>query len=598
MPDLPTNAVLDGETIGNAFGTISIMRRLLGVGIALAAGCSIDTGEEPPPPPTWGVPISGGTMTVTRDGNRAVVADPDRDRVYVVDLVAEGLADTIVLPPRSEPGRVIEDAAGRFHVALRGSGELLTITGGDRHQRPVCGEPRGLAYDEASDVVHVACATGELVSVPAGGGDPGRVVRVERDLRDVIVRDGNLAVTTFRSAQVLQLDAQGAVAERITPPITNRRDAATAATIPAIPSVAWRTIALPDGRLVIAHQRRVNTTLRVITGGYGGNPCSTAVESALTIVDADGTPQPIAPLPTATLPVDVAVSPTSGDIAIAAAGEDQVVILSASETTKPDSGPCVFANVTRLQGLQIGAPTAVAWRPSGGLVAFYPEAGGLTIHDGGTPRGITLVDLPQNDAGRTLFHRATSVGLACASCHPEGRDDGGVWMFETLGPRRTQSLGGGLLARAPFHWSGDMPTLHALVQNVFTQRMGGHSVGPEQERALAAWLDRIPAPRGVTVDAAAVARGEELFFASEQGCASCHNGPLYTNNTRADVGTKRFLKVPSLVGVGARAPFLHDGCATTLRDRFGPCGGGDLHGRTSHLSEAELADLIAYLESL
>ena len=36
----------------------------------------------------------------------------------------------------------------------------------------------------------------------------------------------------------------------------------------------------------------------------------------------------------------------------------------------------------------------------------------------------------------------------------------------------------------------------------------------------------------------------------------------------------------------------------TLRDRFGPCGGGDLHGETSTLSEAEIDDLVAYMETL
>jgi hypothetical protein len=44
---------------------------------------------------------------------------------------------------------------------------------------------------------------------------------------------------------------------------------------------------------------------------------------------------------------------------------------------------------------------------------------------------------------------------------------------------------------------------------------------------------------------------------------------------------------------------MHDGCATTLRDRFSPtCGGGDLHGKTSALTPAQLADLTSYLESL
>lgn len=55
-------------------------------------------------------------------------------------------------------------------------------------------------------------------------------------------------------------------------------------------------------------------------------------------------------------------------------------------------------------------------------------------------------------------------------------------------------------------------------------------------------------------------------------------------------------KVPSLLGVGARARFMHDGRAATLSDRFGSCGGGDAHGVTSQLAAAELADLVSFLE--
>ena len=296
-------------------------RSFVGLGLGLAlGGCTIDVGEEPPPPPTWGVPISGGTMTVSRDGNRAFVADPDRDRVYIVDLVAERLSETIELAARSEPGRVIEDDAGRIHVGLRGSGELLTITGTDRQLRYVCGEPRGLASQ--GELVHVACATGELITLQAGGGDPTRILRLERDLRDVIVRDTGLAVTTFRSAKVLQLDEQGTLVGHLTPPTTSRSEFSfdTQPTIPAIPAVAWRTIALPDGSMAIAHQRRLNTTLRIITGGYGGQCDSGMVESTLTFVGSDNTMFAAAPIMGASLPVDIAVSPTNGDIAVVSAG--------------------------------------------------------------------------------------------------------------------------------------------------------------------------------------------------------------------------------------------------------------------------------------
>jgi hypothetical protein len=68
------------------------------------------------------------------------------------------------------------------------------------------------------------------------------------------------------------------------------------------------------------------------------------------------------------------------------------------------------------------------------------------------------------------------------------------------------------------------------------------------------------------------------------------------------VGTteaRQSLQVPSLRGVGYRAPFLHNGCAATLRARFDPaCGGGDLHGKTSQLTDDQIGDLVSYLESL
>jgi cytochrome c peroxidase len=59
-------------------------------------------------------------------------------------------------------------------------------------------------------------------------------------------------------------------------------------------------------------------------------------------------------------------------------------------------------------------------------------------------------------------------------------------------------------------------------------------------------------------------------------------------------------QVPSLRGVGWRAPYMHNGCATTLSGRFTnkSCGGGDSHGMTSQLTPAQIDDLVAFLESL
>jgi mono/diheme cytochrome c family protein len=121
----------------------------------------------------------------------------------------------------------------------------------------------------------------------------------------------------------------------------------------------------------------------------------------------------------------------------------------------------------------------------------------------------------------------------------------------------------------------------------------------DQKQALQNWVDTIPAlPAVAGLDASAVARGKTVFNDQSVACASCHAGALLTNNSTVDVGTGGMLQVPSLRGVAWRAPYMHNGCAPTLADRFGSCGGGDKHGVTSSLSTAQMNDLLTYLQSL
>ncbi|MGE3767649.1 MAG: cytochrome-c peroxidase, partial [Kofleriaceae bacterium] len=189
--------------------------------------------------------------------------------------------------------------------------------------------------------------------------------------------------------------------------------------------------------------------------------------------------------------------------------------------------------------------------------------------------------------------------LACASCHPEGREDGIVWDFAQEGQRRTQSLAGHILQRAPYHWDGLEHTIPVLLDDVFAKRMSGGTLTGAEKAALGPWLDRVPAPAPMAGDPAAIERGKAIFDSPAVGCLGCHNGPLLTNNQRSNVGTGGAFKTPSLLGVGARAPFLHTGCATTLMDRFGTCNAGaGVHGDTSTLSPEQLGDLVQYLESL
>jgi cytochrome c peroxidase len=243
----------------------------------------------------------------------------------------------------------------------------------------------------------------------------------------------------------------------------------------------------------------------------------------------------------------------------------------------------------------------VAFTPGGHVVVQTREPAALELVTMNPPRRIVLSQTSRADTGHAIFHASTPSGLACASCHPEGGEDGRAWRFQKLGPRRTQSLRGGVLATAPFHWGGDFATISDLTRDLFETRMRGPRLDDEHREALGRWLDRIPAiARGPALDAAAVERGRQLFQSPSLGCASCHQGVAFTNNLTADVGTGRPFQVPTLRALALRAPFMHDGCAATLAARFtdGTCGGGDQHGLTSALTAPQLADLTAYLETL
>ena len=82
------------------------------------------------------------------------------------------------------------------------------------------------------------------------------------------------------------------------------------------------------------------------------------------------------------------------------------------------------------QGDDLGTPTSLAFTKTGDLVVFYPRSRRSSCASPpARPRLIALTGERALDAGRAVFHTQTSIGLACASCHPEGREDGLVWDF-------------------------------------------------------------------------------------------------------------------------------------------------------------------------
>jgi hypothetical protein len=586
---------------------------------------------DPDPPP-----ISGGTLTLIAGGHKAAVADPDRDQVVVVDLDAMSVVATITLRTADEPGRVVEDGAGRVHVVLRRAGAVVTLDakmGVELSRRAVCPHPRGLAYDPKRDALHIACVGGEFVTLPAGGGGATRVLHLDRDLRDVVVDGDRLLVSRFRAAELLVVDAAGNLAARLLPfdpppQIPGERLAESRELRakqlstkplptpsegeplrPRFPAVAWRTVAAPGGGAIMVFQLTQRGELARVGGGWGG-PCRHIVDTAVSWVRVDGLAWTIENV-RAVLPVDVAISADGASIAVASAAVTTVPL--GAPTFQPFEtlgAPSVGTRSSLRCGWSGGGPARLALdedpKPAGRVVALAYDGEGRLIVQTREPsalvRGGQSVALPgasRKHTGHELFHFATEEALACASCHPEGQDDGQVWTFPGQGERRTQNVSGGILGTEPFHWNGDMADFEMLVRETFNRRMSGPALQAPHVNALARWIDKIPRPAGIAPgDPPAAERGHAIFVDSAVGCGTCHAGAKLTNSGTFDVQTGGAFQVPSLLGLAVRAPYLHTGCAATLAERFGSCGGGDAHGHISGLTAQNLADLVAYLETL
>src|ERR1041385_3170712 len=343
------------------------------------AGPSALVGTDTRPPVTAATPpppISGGTLLVTHDGSLAVASDPDRDRVSIVSVRNKTLVHTIALNAGDEPGRLTEDATGLVHVALRRGGAVVAIdpvTGSLLRRTPVCGAPRGIAYEPSTKLLHVACAAGDLVSLPAAGGDAVRHLHFAPDLRDVGVTPTGLVVSRFKSVSFVKLDGDGNViqsvqtqrigraTQKFTPPTTSPSgDIATPGTqiIEGMdPSVAWRMIASPTGDVLALHQYALAE--RIDIGEHPTNPnepvsppesqpygappgssCGGLVSPGVTTLGEDGQARMGAQIAGAVLAVDISASPDGAWVALAHAGTPYPLAApSAFGATPPDQRP-------------------------------------------------------------------------------------------------------------------------------------------------------------------------------------------------------------------------------------------------------------------
>ena len=235
------------------------------------------------------------------------------------------------------------------------------------------------------------------------------------------------------------------------------------------------------------------------------------------------------------------------------------------------------------------------------------------VDDRSAPSAVEKVALPalpnmstQQVIGRMLFHasgdvRISSDGRACASCHPDGRDDAITWATPE-GPRRSITLAGRVGKTAPYSWDGNATTIDAHLSATF-RRLSGTGLRSFEREALVAYVSSLPVPPArVVEDKAKVDRGRRIFVSPEAGCSGCHSGSSLTDGMNHDVGSKRSadkagtFNTPSLHLVGGTGPFFHDGRYASLAELLVKSDGK--MGHTGHLTNADIDALATYLETL
>lgn len=571
----------------------------------------------------------------------ALVADEEEDALHLLDL-DRGTTARTALPGAPTSVLVLRD--GRIAVALRRAGRVLLLEarqapGGRKILDPVASLPTA---DEP--VALATSADGATLAVVSGWGQQletfslstrarTRIVPLGREPRAVALTDDGQAWVGYAATSALEsVDlSSGTTAARSLTFEETRTFVSTKNLKPSFDTpglggqqlfttptrVARQTFSLvrttvgEEEAVFAPHQMVQAGETQAATSGYG---VSVEDTSPMSFGLARVAPHlSRGELPTGCrLPRQAALD-VDGSLLVACIGEDAVLGVRFDDGVQLVKARPVLDVIKRLT--VPGGPLAVAVDPVRGdvvtLAAFDRK---VHVHDRFNAH-VTVLDLEhvaglglsaEAAEGRRIFHAATEPqiskdGRACASCHPEGRDDGITWPTPR-GPRQTVFLAGRLTRPAPYGWDAQHPSLQAHV-TVTMKNLGGTGLAPRRLDALAAWLKEMPAPPRRKAHGPLEAQGAAIFASAKAGCAGCHlveslhtDGQAHevSSQTKADA-SPAFL-APSLRFVGGSAPYFHDGRYRTLGELLRASDG--TMGETAHLGQGELAALEAYLRSL
>ena len=601
--------------------------------------------ERPPPAVALGVPAlrlqamsgdgSGSTIALAKLGDRrlALVADADGHAVRMLDTrTGEELPQTDLT---GEPAQLVVAGDGRVFVSVRDAAEVdvLEQVPGERPSLRIAGrvstaeEPSGLALTPDGRTLLVTCGWAHVLDAFATRTlEHAFQVDVAREPRAVVTSaDGRLAYVSHATASVVS------VVDLMSPDHEIRAERMEQADVNGTAGkLAWRqgfALARADmGILAPGVEANTGDTM-VRSETYGGSSEFSGPSEVFDVAVIDEhsakAADPAAPPRTNGESFTQCLLPRAA--AYDAAGEWLFVACQGQDTVwrtdvRPGMGarPATWKVEGAPTGLAIDGErrAAFAWSQASRTVTAFPvDAFHTAAQDKGEAdltRTYALgprVETTDSVAlGRKLFHttgdpRISSDGRACASCHPDGRDDGLVWATPD-GPRQTPTLAGRLAGTAPYGWNGARSTVKKHVTST-VHRLGGTGIDDASMDALVAYcMDMKGAPHAAKApDQPLVAEGQDLFESSATGCSSCHmSDGTFTDGNRHNVHSKakgdphRRFDTPSLRSLSGTAPYFHDGRYPTLRALLIASDGK--MGHTSQLSPHEMDALEAYLGSL
>lgn len=241
---------------------------------------------------------------------------------------------------------------------------------------------------------------------------------------------------------------------------------------------------------------------------------------------------------------------------------------------------------------------------------------------------VQITEIPLNPIllrGKILFHRAdgrmSDGAISCATCHFDGGADRRTWINYRSGPRNTPMLGNAA-ALPPYNWAGEMAEIHdsiedqirfvmlgdGLIEGEFDPTSltidAGRSTDLDALAAYVASFEPWPSPNrnadGTLSEAAR--RGMQIFMSGSPDCR-CHGPTAYTNQQQHNLANFGFsleefdaFDTPTLYGLWATAPYMHDGVVLSLQSLLS--SSDPVHSVADQLTAQQLADLIAFLLSL